>query len=1129
MNEVGTPTKSNVEKNESDETAVAYSSPSGNESDDMSNPQGVNAPPTRRNVSEIVSEEPNASREDRRRKTRKDKNIQNPSEWKRRKRGRRVRLAKVNDSNVYDVSFPPLPSNQYKTILRRRAIRKKEEGIDENDDPEDYGDISLGMKLIVVRGRVIVQSLNELSDGRASPAQLTGVIQRGDVLLAIENLSLVHLPIDQLLDGLKPLSAPGPDGKYTRILDLRFEAGAGFELLKSHEKTEEDRKENLDAANEVFNLFPMVDQLSGTPLFEDHEQLLLAAQETPKSLKRIAEGDEEDEAFDDKEGQMPTLVDRQQSRDEIISSVLAEEKKVDHERFASEFFNLSDNLPELLKKAIQEVEESIQEEIVTEGMTQAERVDLGKTIMKLTKSLSLAMEDIDKGKDLRSFKTWSSNFSLRSSASARRRYVLDTASLRSQRTPETGAIDEESVGSDGSGGSLGDVDGDALLLGLAAHDDIWRKQVLDFLEQSVTDLKNKKIDEDEEEEETSNEEKEDLPDIDSALSKEFGAFLFGTSMTKIMTKKKKSPAIPSEEITTVLFDLITNIATSAPDEITVFGQSSANPSFQSDYATPGKAKSALRASTLLANQFVLDNALPLWLQSFQPFSWEQRRVLWPRMARLSTTAAGTNVSDGDSLTMESFGSSPITQSKTKDLREIIEDQELDIETRSETCFLVTYYFTEKLLAQYPIGVQSEENSSTVDEEAVAFVKKYGAYLQLHSCLSSSAAVKAEAPIQEILLLANHDPSHRDAVKEIQRANKIIFYDTVKLSAVLTLLQAIQKETKIERRDIIRSMCISAYPDIQPWQVRQACYESERGSKQVQQVESWLEDFYYSYLSQLLHPNEGNEAARHNKALVKEWCQWSIGLNPFDATQAKSTDLKRQENFFLVASRSSGDHVAYRRDLEVLLKLSMVIEEHDLALDLATEILDNRRLLSQSHISTFLLENLKVIGSGALSIATRETEQDAGFRILKRVLRLFNQMSSSDSSSCRESIIVANELFLFLQEWKEKVHALADDEKMFILIDYIITESSPSDVFPALVEWSSVYQVGDSLLPRLNTLIRQGVHVALQSGKPSLFQLQQARRTYSQENKILSSGKYETENSEDGIWKRMSKGYLSINK
>ena len=42
-------------------------------------------------------------------------------------------------------------------------------------------------------------------------------------------------------------------------------------------------------------------------------------------------------------------------------------------------------------------------------------------------------------------------------------------------------------------------------------------------------------------------------------------FLFGKRMTLIMTKKKKTFVLPPEEVTTVLFDLTANLATSAPD------------------------------------------------------------------------------------------------------------------------------------------------------------------------------------------------------------------------------------------------------------------------------------------------------------------------------------------------------------------------------------------------------------------------------------------------------------------------------------------------------------------------------------------------------------------------------------
>ena len=42
---------------------------------------------------------------------------------------------------------------------------------------------------------------------------------------------------------------------------------------------------------------------------------------------------------------------------------------------------------------------------------------------------------------------------------------------------------------------------------------------------------------------------------------------------------------------------------------------------------------------------------------------------------------------------------------------------------------------------------------------------------------------------------------------------------------------------------------------------------------------------------------------------------------------------RRNNFLCVASLNSSDHLAYHRDLPMLLELSMKSNEHDLALDL----------------------------------------------------------------------------------------------------------------------------------------------------------------------------------------------------
>lgn len=77
--------------------------------------------------------------------------------------------------------------------------------IPELEDQEAEVDMSLGMKLTIIGGNVIVQDLVPLKDGRASPAQLSGKISVGDVLLAVDNKSLQGLDISALVAALQPL------------------------------------------------------------------------------------------------------------------------------------------------------------------------------------------------------------------------------------------------------------------------------------------------------------------------------------------------------------------------------------------------------------------------------------------------------------------------------------------------------------------------------------------------------------------------------------------------------------------------------------------------------------------------------------------------------------------------------------------------------------------------------------------------------------------------------------------------------------------------------------------------------------------------------------------------------------
>lgn len=315
------------------------------------------------------------------------------------------------------------------------------------------------------------------------------------------------------------------------------------------------------------------------------------------------------------------------------------------------------------------------------------------------RALSDKVEAVDRGKDGRSLKSWKTTISLYSRASARRRAMqaLDTASvpvnfgrLEEEEDTDDDADDENDVQSGSSRSDDGEpMDADARLLLLAANDAIWRQQVLEYLKK-VTEERGKG-------DNLSNGDALTRPEnnMDAALSTELGSFLFGDSMSRILTKHKKSQALPPDEITALLFDLATKLNATIPEEVGASASQGSRRSSGTPFAGKGKAISSLSLGSDFhkATLFLLDEALPAWLKSFKPLPWEQRRILWPleKAALGGSTAASSTFSD-DSFTLESAHSainlfsknSPKAKKRTKNLREQIEDMELNAESRAET-------------------------------------------------------------------------------------------------------------------------------------------------------------------------------------------------------------------------------------------------------------------------------------------------------------------------------------------------------------------------------------------------------------------------------------------------------------
>jgi hypothetical protein len=724
------------------------------------------------------------------------------------KRGRTARIAQVTDeTKQVSKRGLSLPANQYRTTLHRRFVRKKDESVDKtypSDSLEEYGDTSLGMKLSVVGGKVIVQILNCLGDGRASPAQLVGVIKRGDVLLSINGVSLVSLPIDQLMGGLSPLSTPDASGLYQRRLDLRLEAGGGMDLLLRSEKEAAGSKRSqssVDLASDMFSLFPMVDNLSGVPMFDADKTGVKKEEKKETPVREATKGPVEKP--------VPSRnITSEKTTNERMSLVLAALKQKDRNQAMSAFFAWNKKHSRLLRCDDSTVSSVPSMQSTESSLTKEQFIERGKRAILGASALTKQVETIDSGKDVRSFQSWKTTLSLNSRAGSRRRYVLDVASLPLNFGKAGKDIEEEEESEDANNGSgsigsshSGDeenLDGDELLLRLAAHDEIWRKQVIECLEESAANLLSEKPEEEPAEEKYV---KQDLP-----TTNDFSSFLFGENVSKILSKRKKTKALPPEEVTSVLFDLSTKLSASVPDEITAAGM---QVSFQSNFV-PFRAMKhpAPGSQVMLATQYLVDDALPAWAKTFRPLPWDQRRVLWPVYKQSQGgSSTATTVSD-DLLTIDSMstGFTSISAKHRKNLREQIEEQELDAETREETCvqedcpeikhvlgllglishtillfscnscFLLTYLFTQSLLPQFKDRGQSD----TVVEKLKDFVRQFGAYLKLHTCLAYAASLKAEAIVEILLDLAKHDPRHREVMKLTSKIGSLVLYEPVSI-------------------------------------------------------------------------------------------------------------------------------------------------------------------------------------------------------------------------------------------------------------------------------------------------------------------------------------------------------------
>jgi hypothetical protein len=581
---------------------------------------------------------------------------------------------------------------------------------------EIVGDTSLGLKLTILHGKVIVQSISPLEDGRASPAQICGLFRPGDILISVNGSSLINgnihmpVPMDKMVEALKPLSEPiDGDGRYSREVRLRFVTGEGRKLLRELKERDERKQRvieerrklgldgkagatSIDHAADIFGLSALmgVDQFTGMPMFqqqhlETHEVLTESKTDDTAADAVVPKADTEisqsHPSFFTKN--IPLL----QSR---ISGQLAMERQWIRNHNTSEYFTLDSKASLLLRTpspTTVEQPDGDQYSQMNPVEARKKRLELGLENMSHAKELVFNVEKQERGVDINDdddpmevASRVCGTASVRTGASRRRWHrgdsvifeeqstALSASSMENQADANTVHSEEESV----------EMCDHRLLVDLAANHQSWKRNVIKRLEDYATDTAEAIEDE-------NNNSRQEI--AQNGVPSSLDSLLFGSDVAKILGNKKSSLALPPGEMTQMLFDLKEHLEGGLPVHIFTNNDTF---TISEHEKTVSFVKSPIESDVDVsrATSFLVNEALGIWLKSFRPLPWKQRRALWPLHQSgpnaESSSMVSSHFDDGMSLSLASGGTHTTTKAEKRNLREIIEELELDPETRRET-------------------------------------------------------------------------------------------------------------------------------------------------------------------------------------------------------------------------------------------------------------------------------------------------------------------------------------------------------------------------------------------------------------------------------------------------------------
>mmetsp|Transcript_4757 Transcript_4757/g.9803 ORF Transcript_4757/g.9803 Transcript_4757/m.9803 type:complete len:896 (-) Transcript_4757:78-2765(-) len=895
----------------------------------------------------------------------------------------------------------------------------------------------------------------------------------------------------------------------------------------------------MDPAGDLFSIssFMAVDQHSGMPLFghswEDKHKAVEAKADSGDSLGAVEEQDHSIspnkargitiQSGESMQKLMPWFSKVPPAVQAQIAHQLAVETQYIRDCHTSRFFMLDKNAPVLLRPASPLPQE--ESDSLTNDPSEAQRlrIERGSEAMLHAKSLVDIVESQERGLDsmypdedpMEVASRVCGTASIRTGASRRRWHrgdsVVTQSSAASSTTGNNNQMDTSTIR---SGESVEACD-HRLLVGLAANNEAWKKQVVKRLEMYVGEMEQ--------------ESKEGLRGVNNHLAEEeesihtsLDSLLFG-DVSSIMGKKKQSLALPPGEMTSMLYDLVEHLDSELPDQIFMKDDSSAYPLGSPEKAfIPLSAPTQTNSEVKKAKDFLINDALGVWLKTFRPLPWSQRRVLWPIHQpgmNAETSMVSSRMDDGMSLSMASGSTAPKSSDHKRNLREVIEDMELDHETRRETCRLVTFYFTQRssLWSTSPINEEDIPSISQEDEmEAAKLIDTYGAYVDIYECLVSAGKIRSKLLVEKVVSVAKYDGRHAEALKALRKAKVLLFYEPHMLSAMLELLPSISAQSISSNFDFM-PLLVSSYPDLQPWCVRE-CSKNEP-------------QFYFKYLSSLMHHEDGNDSAKREKTLVKEWCLMLSSPEKLDLNNVNSS----VEAFFHVASKSDESSNFYHRDISFLMDISMRMSQFGLALDLANEILSDSNIRTDKQSMLTVVRHLRTIAD----VAIRGNNGVLNTALLSQVIAFFNVISPCMIEQSFE-FTTATELTTLLNQCvaSELDHDDANaTDNVGSCILTISEDAPPAEYLRVLASWEHTSIESPAIMSAIHTCMIRGARKGVnQELSGSLLRIQRAREEGRRPHiadgvmEWENNGTQEEDTEEEGyLWANILNGTVLISK